>query len=174
MTVELDVSCNTPRLGLKGPRGGEWLAAHGLVLPTTANTWNEFDAVLVARLGSTEFFLEATTGGGIVERLAAALATGPDGVYPVLREDWGCVLRGAAVHEVLTQVCNVNFARVTFESRSLVMTSMAGVSVLVLPIDEHIESGYRIWCDPTFGPYLSETLSAVVIECGGNYKGATA
>ena len=30
---------------------------------------------------------------------------------------------------------------------------------------------YRIWCDPTFGPYLGESLGAVVIDCGGRYTG---
>jgi hypothetical protein len=33
---------------------------------------------------------------------------------------------------------------------------------------------YRIWCDPTFGPYLGESLGMVVIECGGRYTGASA
>jgi hypothetical protein len=32
---------------------------------------------------------------------------------------------------------------------------------------------YRIWCDPTFGPYLGESLGAVVIECGGRYTGVS-
>ena len=29
---------------------------------------------------------------------------------------------------------------------------------------------YRIWCDPSFGPFLSETLGAVVVE-SGRYRG---
>jgi hypothetical protein len=30
---------------------------------------------------------------------------------------------------------------------------------------------YRIWCDPTFGPYLGSSLGGVVVECGGGYTG---
>ena len=32
---------------------------------------------------------------------------------------------------------------------------------------------YRIWCDPSFGPYLAEALGAVVVECGGRYTGVS-
>jgi sarcosine oxidase subunit gamma len=43
------------------------------------------------------------------------------------------------------------------------MTLMAGVSVLVLPQNlggtAGAETIYRIWCDPSFGSYLWETLA---------------
>jgi hypothetical protein len=51
--------------------------------------------------------------------------------------------------------------------------------VLVVPQDGASAEGaagerhYRIWCDPTFGPYLGESLGAVVIECGGRYTGVS-
>jgi hypothetical protein len=48
------------------------------------------------------------------------------------------------------------------------MTLMLGVAVLVVPCSER---QLRIWCDPTFGPYLSESLGAVVTESGGGYRG---
>jgi hypothetical protein len=43
--------------------------------------------------------------------------------------------------------------------------------VLVVPEAGTAERRYRIWCDPTFGPYLSESLGAVVGECGGRIMG---
>jgi sarcosine oxidase, subunit gamma len=164
------------RLGLKGPRAGEWLAAHGIVLPATPNTWTHpeetfaADALLVARLGQLEFFLEDGMAGTTLKRISPSLDEHPPGVYPVLREDWAFQIGGERVHEVLAQVCNVNFAALTPASHPLIMTLMIGVAVLVVPQGDQ----YRIWCDPTFGPYLGESLGQVVIECGGRYTGASA
>jgi sarcosine oxidase subunit gamma len=95
-------------------------------------------------------------------------------VYPVLREDWAFGLGGEQVHDVLAQVCNVNFAALPLASRPVIMTLMIGVAVLVVPQSGGAaERHYRIWCDPTFGPYLGESLGAVVIECGGRYTGVS-
>jgi hypothetical protein len=54
------------------------------------------------------------------------------------------------------------------------MTLMIGVAVLVVPENTAGGRRYRIWCDPTFGPYLGESLGAVVLECGGRYTGVSA
>jgi sarcosine oxidase subunit gamma len=163
------------RLGLKGPRAAEWLIAQGIVLPMAPNTWTHSepstaDALLVARLGSGEFFLEEGMAGTTLERISPSLDQHPPGVYPVLREDWAFDLGGERVHDVLAQVCNVNFAALSLDSNPLIMTLMIGVAVLVVPAERQ----YRIWCDPTFGPYLGESLGAVVSECGGSYTGESA
>jgi sarcosine oxidase, subunit gamma len=164
------------RLGLKGPRAAEWLVAHGLIVPTAANTWTHAedglggDALLVARLGSAEFFLEERAGGDTLGDLSTRLDRQPAGVYAVLREDWAFMLKGARACEVLTQVCNVNFADLALQSRPLIMTLMIGVAVLVVPAEDQ----FRIWCDPTFGPYLGESMGAVVLDCGGRYTGVSA
>ena len=185
------------RLGLKGPRAAEWLVVQRIVLPMAPNTWTHSeetegaDALLVARLGTAEFFLEDGTAGTSLKRLSPALQDPPPGVYPVLREDWAFHLGGERVHEVLAQVCNVNFAALALDSRPLIMTLMIGVAVLVVPHSVAggerngsagrgrpaerglAERSYRIWCDPSFGPYLGESLGKVVIECGGKYIGAS-
>lgn len=165
------------RLGLKGPRAAQWLAANGIDSPATPNTWTTLEpadaakALLVARLGSAEFFLEAAAGATL-QQIAPSLEEHPPGVYPVSREDWGFVLGGAGVHDVLAQVCNVDFAALSLDSRPLIMTLMIGVAVLVVPQRAAGEERrYRIWCDPTFGPYLGASLGGVVIECGGAYTG---
>jgi sarcosine oxidase, subunit gamma len=183
------------RLGLKGPRAAEWLIAQGIVLPMAPNTWTHSeqsiaaDALLVARLGSGEFFLEEGMAGTTLKRISPSLDEHPPGVYPVLREDWAFDLGGERVHDVLAQVCNVNFAALSLDSNPLIMTLMIGVAVLVVPQRradtqagpagpaEHREPAerlYRIWCDPTFGPYLGESLGAVVSECGGSHTGVSA
>ena len=170
-TLALTLCGQRDRLGLKGPRAAEWLVAHGIVLPTAPNSWahsQESDggeSILVARLGQAEFFLEEQAAGTTLKRIAPSLNQRLPGVYPVLREDSGFHLGGEGADEVLAQVCNVNFAALTLDSRPVIMTLMIGVAVLVVPQG----GAYRIWCDPTFGPYLGESLGAVVIECGGRY-----
>ena len=168
------------RLGLKGPRAAQWLAVNGIDSPAAPNTWTNppsadaAEVLLVARLGSTEFFLEEAASGTTLKRIAPSLEEHPPGVYPVLREDWGFVLGGEGVHDVLAQVCNVNFAALSLDSRPLIMTLMIGVAVLVVPQRAAGEERrYGIWCDPTFGPYLGESLGGVVIECGGRYTGVS-
>jgi sarcosine oxidase subunit gamma len=182
------------RLGLKGPGAAEWLAAQGFVLPAAPNTWvhseqsTSEDALLVARLGQSEFFLEEGAAGATLRRLSPSLNQRLPGVYPVLREDWGFTLGGARVHDVLAQVCNVNFGALPPDSHLVIMTLMIGVAVLVVPqggAGGHGAAGhgaagqgagerrYRIWCDPTYGEYFAASLGAVVSECGGGYTGVS-
>ncbi len=179
----LEMSSGGPRgrFGLKGPHAVRWLADRGIDVPAAANTWLDAappgvqgGALLVARLGSAEFFLEDAPGAAFLRGIEPPPEAHPPGVYPVLRQDAVFVLRGGAVHDVLAQVCNVEFAQLALEARPVVMTSMIGVSVLVVPREEGGARGYRIWCDPTFASYLGESLEAVVSECGGHYRGVSA
>ncbi|MFI4890517.1 MAG: hypothetical protein ACHQIL_08290 [Steroidobacterales bacterium] len=161
--------------GCKGPRAAEWLAGLGIPVPAAPNSHASTpDDLFVARLGSSEFFVEQGAPGDSVHRIAAALAASPAGVYPVLREDWAMTLSGAAAEEMLAQVCNINFAALDPGARPVIMTLMVGVAVLVVPCLSAAGRSYRIWCDPTYGPYLRDALQGVVVECGGTYTGVTA
>lgn len=176
--LRLDVADTTARLGLKGPRAAEWLAAQGVAAPARSNTWSRrplagVAEVLIARLGASEFFLEARDPGALAS-LAVGLAAEPAGVYPVLREDCAFRLSGPGVHDVLAQVCNVDFAGLDLEARPVIMTLMIGVAVLAVPDGTSDARQYRFWCDPTFGPSLSETLGALIVECGGTITGVSA
>jgi sarcosine oxidase subunit gamma len=174
------------RFGLKGPGAEPWLAAHGIPLPPAPNSWTgathaDDPAIWVARLGAAEFFLEDHAGGTTLRGIEPSAESHPPGVYPVLREDASFLLAGQASLEVLAQVCNVDFGNLPLEARPVIMTSMIGVSVLVAPQiagartpgaepargGAHAPRQYRIWCDPSFGPYLGESLGTVVRECGG-------
>ncbi len=172
------------RLGLKGPRAAAWLADQGIALPAAPNTWvyagahMGADAPLVARLGQSEFFLEDDAAGATLQRLMPSLNRHQPGVYPVLREDWGFNLGGERVHDVLAQVCNVNFAALPPDSHPVIMTLMIGVAVLVATQSGAAGQGggdrrYRIWCDPTYGAYFAEALGTVVNECGGRSTGVS-
>jgi sarcosine oxidase subunit gamma len=169
---------NRALAGCKGPRAAEWLAARGLGVPAAPNTYSTAsdanDAVLIARLGWSEFFLEQGVPGETVRRVAAAAATTLPGVYPVLREDCAWSLSGTGAEAMLAEVCNINFAALQLSAHPVIMTLMIGVAVLIVPQDIAGVRRYRIWCDPTYGPSLGETLQGVVEECGGTYSGVTA
>jgi sarcosine oxidase subunit gamma len=176
--AEFATSVAVHRFGLKGPRAAQWLSAHGLDVPAAPNSWDETRGsagpILVARLGSGEFFLEDCAGGTTLCAIEPVPESYPAGVYPVLRADAAFVLSGPASHDVLAQVCNVNFADLDLGARPVILTSMIGVAVLVVPQDASAERRYRIWCDPTFGPYLRESLGTVASECGVDYRGVAA
>ncbi len=157
------------RGGVKGARAAEALAGLGVAIPERPNSWAALDgegagaANVICRLGASEFFLEERGDTPRIEALEALLRSGLTGAWPVLREDFAFVLGGAAADQALAEVCNVNFAALPFEARPVVMTLMIGVAVLVLP-QVSAEDGrcFRIWCDPSYGPYLWAELEAIV------------
>lgn len=169
-----DLSCLN-RIGLKGPGAAEWLERQGVPVPPQANAWNGLPGGgVIARLGRTEFFLEDGPGGETVGQVKLALGSGVTGVVPVLRQDAAIALFGRNVNALLVQTCNVNFAEFGPQDRTAVMTLMVGVSVLATRSDLRDLPGYRIWCDPTFAPYLWETLAGIATELGGGVIGAEA
>jgi len=156
------------RAGVKGPGAAAYLAALGLPVPAEPNRWVAIsNGGLIARLGLTEFFVE---DDGSASRQIGAVPV-PAGVYPVPRTDTALVLAGQGAIEVLLQTCNINFNALDGSSGELVLTSMAGVGVLVIPQRAGDISLYRIWCDPSFGPYLYRTLLGIVEELGGGPLG---
>lgn len=166
------------RVGCKGPRAAEWLSGQGLAIPAGPNSYSfapdAYGGLVLARLGSSEFFLEHDAAGDTLRRVAAGIATWPPGVYPVLREDCGWLLSGVAAEAMLAEVCSVDFAALDLSARPVIMTLMVGVAVLIVPLSGASDRQYRIWCDPTYGSSLGETLQRVIVECGGAYLGVTA
>jgi sarcosine oxidase, subunit gamma len=180
-TLRFECQDGRARIGFKGPRAEEWLTQRGVVLPPAPNSWaatagtGTSTGLLAARLGSSEFFLEDAAEGTLIEDIHRGLEQNPSGVYPVLREDLEFQLSGDGVHDVLAQVCNVNFAGLALESHPVIMTLMLGVAVLVVPQAMELsrpdgERRYRIWCDPTFGSFLGEAVGGVVVDCGGTAR----
>ncbi len=173
-TLALADASHWQRAGVKGPGAAAFLEALGLPVPAQPNRWTPLPrGGLIARLGLTEFFIE--DAGAIARLIANAPAT--IGVYPVPRADTALVLTGRDANEVLLQTCNINFKALERMAGQLALTSMAGVGVLIIP--QHAKSGaddiplYRIWCDPSYGPYLYRTLLGIVEELGGGPVGMT-
>ncbi|GAC1306665.1 MAG: hypothetical protein NVSMB10_11580 [Steroidobacteraceae bacterium] len=177
--LEFSRTAPRARLGIKGPGAERWLGALGIEVPPSPNSWVgeagvDAEDLLVARLGTAEFFLEGASRGSRLSRILAAARAYPPGVYPVLREDAAFSLSGDRCLDVLAQTCNVNFADLALEARPIVLTLMIGVSVLIVPCTAAGRAEYRIWCDPTFGSYLEESLGGVVVESGGQHRGVAA
>lgn len=157
--VSLDVRC-----GCKGPGTVAWLDSLEVPVPEKFNSWLPLvEGGRIARLGMTEFLIEGNAA--VVDRITTTPRA--NGVYPVLHEDAALILGGARVNELLRQTCNVNFAALNLADRPVVLTSLVGVGVTVLP--EQTAKGliYRIWCDGTYGRYLFETLHDIAHELGG-------
>ena len=163
------------RTGLKGPNAAHWLRAHGVAVPPQPNSWLSLDGGgLVARLARTEFLIEDGPSGAVVQMLNAAVQTSAPGVYPVLRQDAALLLRGAAVHELFAQTCNVNFAAIPPQERTVSLTQMVGVAVTVINTSLDDKPCYRIWCDGTYGEYLWDTCLSIAAELGGGAVGLAA
>ncbi len=167
MTLTIANLSGFRKAGLKGPRAAAWLEGQGIEVPPGANTWTHLPGgALIGRLAETEFFLEDGADPGPATKLAPLLDQAPSGVYPVPRQDSCFALVGQEIHEVLLQICSVDFESNTAQN-ALFMTSMVGVSVLAIPQKLNGVPMMRIWADPTFGPYLWHTLSEIVQEFGG-------
>jgi len=162
-----DLSC-LDRAGIKGPEAARWLESLHLPVPARANEWTGLPGGgVIARLGRTEFFLEDGVTGDSASLVRDASALKIAGVYPVIRQDAAIAVIGKRVNELLVQTCNVNFHELDSANRTVVMTMMVGVAVLVIRQGHQNLPGFRIWCDPTYAPYLWETLIGIASELGG-------
>jgi sarcosine oxidase subunit gamma len=85
----------------------------------------------------------------------------------VERQYVAIALSGSALPDLLRQTCNVNFQALSLGDRPVVMTMMIGVSVTVIPGDRNGIPFYQVWGDRSYGPYLWQTLAAIVQELGG-------
>jgi len=168
------------RFGVKGAKAADWLASQGIAVPERPNTWHSLpEDGIIARLGLTEFLIEDSVSSSIAPNLAAACQSPPAKVYPVLRQDLALVLMGDnpngipsdRINELLRQTCSFNFQALSLSDRPVVLTSMIGVAVTVIPAERNGQPFYRIWCDGTFGTYFWQTLVEIATELGGGAIG---
>ena len=162
------------RFGLKGPAAESWLATHHFRVPSKANSWAVADGILVARLATSEFLVEAMEEGQASVAVAAQQLYArdrPSDVYPVPRQDLVVELRGPALNDLLRQTCSVDFAPLTgrqaSDSGPLVLTSMIGVAVVAIPREPSGRGELTLWVDPSYAHYFWTTLLAVAVDLGG-------
>ena len=158
-----DRSVQTARWGCKGPAAPQWLAEHGLPVPPVYNRYLELaTGGLVARLGVTEFLIEAEAATLGLLQDAALPAGRVHGLYPVLRQDAALQLEGPALHTLLRQVCSVDLQARENPADAVFLTTMVGVGVTLL----WRGNALLLWADGTMGSYLWDTLAEVARDCG--------
>ena len=160
------------RTGVKGKGAAHWLQAMDVPIPEQANTWiAAAGGAFVLRLGRNEFLIEDQPGAALVESVETAIRQHqPDGVYPVLRQDAALVVRGAAVPEMLAQVCSIDLGASAPAQRAVYLTMMAGIAVTAIAVPSDVPC-WRIWCDSTYALYFWDALSEVIGELGGDSIG---
>ena len=170
-----NVSART-RVGCKGPAAENWLEQQGIAIPQGANRFSvDARGLLSARLATSELLFESTQ-----ERADAALACVrrgfelsemPSGVYPVLRQDFVVEISGRNVHELFAQTCAVDLAPVERESSAMagpvIMTSMIGISVVLVCRPSADGPRFTAWIDPSYGHYFWTQLLALATQPGG-------
>jgi len=158
-----DRSLQTARWGCKGPAAPQWLGEQGLPVPPDYNRYRELvTGGLVARLGVTEFLIEADAATLGLLHDASMPAGRVHGLYPVLRQDAALQLEGPALHTLLRQVCSVDLQARENPPDAVFLTSMVGVGVTLL----WRGGALLLWVDGTMGSYVWDTLVEVARDCG--------
>jgi sarcosine oxidase gamma subunit len=173
------------RCGCKGPGAEAWLRSLGWRIPGASNSaLLDTDGVLVARLASAEFLLEATEQAAAtgLARLAAARAqlagrTQPRDVYPVARQDTVMTIAGTGLNALLRQVCSVDFAPLLdaagdTKEQPVLLTSMIGVGVVAWPRRVASGAAVTLWCEPSYAHYFWNTLLEVAGQAGSVSMGS--
>lgn len=166
-----DLSC-LPKLAIKGPQALAWLEQAGIPVPDSVYRCNLLeDGGLVIRTDRHEIFVEEGLGNTRVAALDHDLRSRPSGVYLVPRQDASFLLSGVCSHAVLRETCGVDFSRA---SGSVVLTRVAGVSCMLLPLQASQTRAFRCWLDSSYGAYLWEALLEIVRDHGGGAVGLAA
>lgn len=170
-----DLTC-LKRFGVKGAAAATWLSQQNVPIPAQLNCWcplieDRSQSGIVARLGKNEFLIEDSLQTYVTDHLHEASSQLPTQVCPVLRQDLAIALSGESIHELLRQTCNINFRALDLSQYPVILTSMIGVSVTVIPTVRKGLPFYRIWCDGTFGSYVWQTLVAIIDQLGGSVVG---
>ena len=162
-----------PRLEIRGRESATWLAACGIAVPEPifAARRDPDTGILVARTGSHNVFLEEVPGGCTIQHLREAMGDRSTRRFPVDRQDASLCLCGAQALEALRQSCGFDFEQT---GPQLVMTRIAGISAMILREDAHGLPTFRIWTDPSYGPYLWDAMLDIVRTLGGDAIGLAA
>lgn len=149
-----------PRFGLKGRAAENWLTAQGVALPRQPNSWLAWgDQNRILRLGRGEFLIE----GPAAENLQSAWQPGQADLYRVPRHDAAFVLAGESVPALLQEICTLDTRPQTIGNKIL-MTLAAGISVSLTCEPGDAGPVYRLWCDATYGDYMTRTLQEILVQ----------
>ena len=158
-----------PKVSLKGPESLTWLAQAGIPVPENVyGCRSSADGGLVIRTDRQEVFLEDGPASQRVSEIERELSSHSVGVHLVRRQDASFQLTGVQSNGVLRETCGVDFSQ---PPDAVVMTRVAGVSCMVLPLQDKDTPAFRFWLDPSYGSYLWEALLEIVRDQGGDAIG---
>jgi sarcosine oxidase, subunit gamma len=163
-----DLSC-LPKMSVKGPGSLAWMAQAGILVPESVYGCRSMaDRGLVIRTDRQEVFLEDGPASHMVSEVERELSSHPLGVYLVRRQDASFQLTGVRSNAVLRETCGVDFSN---PQDGVVMTRVAGVSCMVLPLQAEAPPAFRFWLDPSYGSYFWDALLEIVRDQGGDAIG---
>lgn len=162
--LSLATSAPLARMGLKGRDAATLLQDAGIALPARANAVmhaQSADGVSrCLRLGTSEFIIEDDVDSTRIANIALQASAGTLRAVVAPRSDFSAVLSGSSVFDSLSPFCAYDFAALQAQPDMVVMTLLADVSVvLALEPDGNLPPRLRLWADPGYGPYLTETLT---------------
>ena len=163
-----DLSC-LPKMSLKGSESLAWMTQAGIPVPERVYEHCSLeDGSLVIRIDRQEVFLEDGPASHRVAEFEGELSSCPLGIHWVRRQDASFSLTGTRSNAVLRETCGVDFSQ---PPDAVVMTRVAGVSCMVLPLQAKGAPAFRFWLDPSYGSYLWEALLEIVRDQGGDAVG---
>jgi glycine cleavage system aminomethyltransferase T len=174
--LKLDLSLSDmsflPKIGVKGPESLAWLAKAQVPVPESIYSFFLLaDSGLVIRTDRHEVFIEGGLNGTLVSGLEHQLRSRPSGVYLVGRQEASFLLSGAKSNDILHETCGFDFSD---PPEGVVITRVAGVSCMILPLSAGEISTFRFWLDPSYGSYFWEALLEIVRGHGGDAIGVEA
>ena len=169
-TVALGDLSHRPRAGVKGPGAAAALNAAGIGTPTQPNRWCHSEGAFIARLGLTEYLIEADQSTDAVLRVLALPDT--PNVYPVPHYDAALIIMGPKAVDLFHQTCSVDMATLDPNDGALVLTSVVGVGATVAALQTPTGIAYQVWLDGTYASYMWKTLCEIAHDMGGGPIGS--
>jgi sarcosine oxidase subunit gamma len=166
-----------PKLGLKGPGVDAFVAAQGIEPPADVYGFARLPGGgWVIRVDGDELFMESgidqdDRDADLLKKLDESLGEERPGVYRIERQETGLLLSGTLAVNVIRQTCGYPFEIGPGVESEFVYARVAVTSCAIL---KHSLNGfpvYRIWCVPSSGRYLLETLLDISRDLGGQPVG---
>ena len=157
-----------------------WLCAQGVTIGDENNkAWTQADGALAARLADNEMMILANiaTQSDLYDRLETAGSyEGAPRCYPVPRRDsyaW-FVVSGEHASAMFAKLCGVDLRLDRFPTGSVVQTSVARMTVIIIPHDLGNTPAFHLLFDSASADYLWACLQDAMAEFDGRPIGLSA
>jgi sarcosine oxidase gamma subunit len=158
----------TARMGLKGPDAAALLQQAGITVPAAPNRIAASPTLRVLRLGNTEFILEQDDGDSAIAQVQLLARSAGLRAWPVTRADCSLLVSGDGIFDRLSRVCAFDFAQFDAQPDLAVMTLLADISVTFTLESASASRCLRLWTDPGFAVYLTQTLQSLSPDATGH------